>query len=859
MQTARGVLTGLAGIGIIVCVALSGAAEDAQAGAGENKRPTVSWVKGAVRDTAGKPIPDADVYAYAVYYGGIRMYEMIRSAKTDKEGRYTITGEGGLECFSATLIAHAPGRCPTWSWLPQPSPRDIAAKTVPTVDFTITDQGGSLEVEVLRDGKPAAKIAVAAWLQGANLREIWAMGNGRESQTVENVVYPVVTTDAKGIARFENLIPGMYQIIAADCKVDRVRAMRHRLWGGDATFGGATGLAVSKGTLTRHRLTIFRQDTKAYAQVFRTDGKPLTGKFTPIDFHQPNEGGWSSSIELDEHGVGTRELDSSGLWCVSFKYLDTPVKSIPIQSPPYHEAVGVIAASGLLKPKSPAPFTAVNVEPAKVTVMLVDEAGKPLQGTVKIGGLVGDPTVSGTTGSDGVMQFNIPRTWHYQVRATISGLASMIQGEGDSPLPGDADLRIGRAVLPQWITPLPNTDTTVVLKAEPVGFVRGQLVPPPGKKTAEYAVYVQQRQYEHGAGSHYQYKTGAYAAGPFPSGKASLRIFERANNRQIGTQEVTVEAGKVSQVELHPPAPSPETAAPGQVLMGMGGIQGQGLGVEALRGTITMPDGKTPAWGAMVFFVNADDDQAGAAGIADPAGNIQAHPRWVSGGGDGDLPLPPGIKGPVVVAVLPGLCGATIVTPTPGKPLAITLPGPRRVKGRVTVGGAGVASKPGRIRVLAACEGKGKLSGLLSVQTVADADGNFVLTGLTPGAYKVQAVLENIWLSDAAGVRVDDGQAADLELAIGSPGGAVNVLVTGADGKPLAGGRLTIERPEGPLAKLCWPDEWVSDGAGRVYIPTLEAGRHVLHVKSDGSTHAFTVPPLPDDKTTEVMVQVKRP
>ena len=43
------------------------------------------------------------------------------------------------------------------------------------------------------------------------------------------------------------------------------------------------------------------------------------------------------------------------------------------------------------------------------------------------------------------------------------------------------------------------------------------------------------------------------------------------------------------------------------------------------------------------------------------------------------------------------------------------------------------SNRSGGIRVLAACQGKGFLDSVLSVQTFADVDGKFVLHGLTPG------------------------------------------------------------------------------------------------------------------------------
>jgi hypothetical protein len=66
--------------------------------------------------------------------------------------------------------------------------------------------------------------------------------------------------------------------------------------------------------------------------------------------------------------------------------------------------------------------------------------------------------------------------------------------------------------------------------------------------------------------------------------------------------------------------------------------------------------------------------------------------------------------------------------------------------------------------------------------------------------------------------------------------------LTNAAGMPLTKQSVKLDRPAGPLAELCWPAEWHSDGAGRIYIPALEVGHHRFHVMADNSTHDFEVP-----------------
>jgi hypothetical protein len=75
-------------------------------------------------------------------------------------------------------------------------------------------------------------------------------------------------------------------------------------------------------------------------------------------------------------------------------------------------------------------------------------------------------------------------------------------------------------------------------------------------------------------------------------------------------------------------------------------------------------------------------------------------------------------------------------------------------------------------------------------------------------------------------------------------------------GKPLAGKAVTLDRPDGPLTKALWPEEWVADGAGEIYIPSLETGKHKVRVEGTEIIREFAVLPLPTEKETIVAVTV---
>ena len=80
-----------------------------------------------------------------------------------------------------------------------------------TEDVVLPSQGGKLDVAVLKDGAAAAGMFVSARMENINLP-------GRQSdeatrKIVDDIAQPLVKTDEAGIAHFENLLPGRYEII----------------------------------------------------------------------------------------------------------------------------------------------------------------------------------------------------------------------------------------------------------------------------------------------------------------------------------------------------------------------------------------------------------------------------------------------------------------------------------------------------------------------------------------------------------------------------------------------------------------------------------------------------------------------
>jgi hypothetical protein len=159
---------------------------------------------------------------------------------------------------------------------------------------------------------------------------------------------------------------------------------------------------------------------------------------------------------------------------------------------------------------------------------------------------------------------------------------------------------------------------------------------------------------------------------------------------------------------------------------------------------------------------------------------------------------------------------------------------------------------PGVVHIVAEYQDKGVLNSALSIETTADAEGRFILNGLTPGTYLVQAALDDIWISSVSDLHVSGEKLQTIRLAIPAPGAPVHIILLDHDGKAVVGRATAIER-SGPLAGL-WPKVLRSDGTGSIFIPTLEAGRHFLRVDQVSKPVEFDVPALP---ATSVVVKVR--
>jgi hypothetical protein len=163
----------------------------------------------------------------------------------------------------------------------------------------------------------------------------------------------------------------------------------------------------------------------------------------------------------------------------------------------------------------------------------------------------------------------------------------------------------------------------------------------------------------------------------------------------------------------------------------------------------------------------------------------------------------------------------------------------------VTIGGKPATPRDHQFVVVADYDGLGKVAPAMSKKVVTEADGSFRLNALTPGNYRVQAALDNIWLSPTVTLKVDAKipDMRPLTLDISPPGPGLKIKVVNREGRPMANVRATVARPDGPLTKVLWPKDFCTDEAGVLHIPPLESGRQIIRVQG-ADERSVDVPPL---------------
>ncbi|WP_406700904.1 hypothetical protein V5E97_19120 [Singulisphaera sp. Ch08] len=150
------------------------------------------------------------------------------------------------------------------------------------------------------------------------------------------------------------------------------------------------------------------------------------------------------------------------------------------------------------------------------------------------------------------------------------------------PMPAGDALRGRFALVPAAeVAVIPGREATLVLRARPIGYVRGTLNLADGRQAADYEVVPWYDMRVLQPSWRYDPATGDFLAGPFPSGPATLQFSEKmpdGTQRNCGRQVVEIIAAEVAHVELKP-GESAWLPGPGSPL---GDSRGQGLPIRSV-------------------------------------------------------------------------------------------------------------------------------------------------------------------------------------------------------------------------------------------------------------------------------------
>ncbi len=817
-----------------------------QRGSAESKvKPSIS---GKVTDVMGNSVSGVSVYAICTYQGAIRQYQEVLTAKTQSDGSYIIPNLPGNQPRIA-LVAVQSGRPLAFATAqsktvraPRDEPSEVPADL--QADLVLPEGHPSLIVQVLSHGKPLKGALVRLTPQsGTGLFDRFYVGaaRGDASETLSSRLTPTTTTNANGEVTFTDLTAGLWDITATS-------GSKHDLEVVGSWFGNDNqeeykiirGVAVQAGNTRRVALSIYPQPGKVSLQVLTPQGRPPIGLTVAIEYGSASSSsGSSTSFTVDKRGVGNFNLESSGLWALHTRFRDTPITSVP-PSEPFYEASALVAISPSFPRTQPVVMRAVWRGRGRIKVQIANESGKPVAGTVCIGDSWDVAQYAASYNPNEKVTFADMPSGEYTLRASFNRRISLPEwGTQSAAFPSDATLTGVQQFLPQTVAVKSGEETLVTLRPQLLGYIRGKVtgVDDP----TNYNVYFPYYQ-DLAPTVSYDPKTAEFVAGPFPAGKTALHVqrikFAEGQPRNQGEDiPVTVIAGQVVHTNLSPSAtlPTASTDATDTVLT-MGGIFNFNRSATDLP-TVFLPDGKTPAWGAQGAVFVPKTWQPIQMAAANALGRLSAVQHWYSD----DKPTNPPSGSPtepVLVAWLPGQNGAVIMPVTTQATTPIILPTPISVRGRVTVAGKPINGLLSSFNILAAYQGKGKLNAILSVETAAQPDGTFELSGLTPGTYQIQAARDGIWLSTTRQLVVGSEALSDFTLDIAPPGSPTVIQLVEADNKPIVNQLIELRRPPGPQTDQLWPTTLRTDSKGYVRLEGFEVGTHQFRLLS-GSKHPF--------------------
>jgi hypothetical protein len=479
--------------------------------------------------------------------------------------------------------------------------------------------------------------------------------------------------------------------------------------------------------------------------------------------------------------------------------------------------------------------------PEDLVVRLVDVEGKPVFAEVKLTTRLFNQKLvrSGTTDMNGRIVFrDLTGSYHQLTAEHPHDLSERLQ-RADTPLPTEEELADWK-----WFPPTRidfTDDGPAVVELQEIDVAAAVATFPPFVTTAEsWARTGMMLSFDKDLNAfppvvHYlDAEAGRLVLGPLLPGIMYHPSVGR--ERQPNPFQATfrswidkLEPNEVRHVELEPieprPAPATRPSTRPKWEQSVSWSRQRPLQHEI---QVRHSDGTAAASGVHVIHFVRQDARATNFAFTDGAGLARLVEPYIDALG---MALPGresvGLK-PFLIAHVPGKSGATIL-PLSDVPLPdeITLPPAADLIGTVRVGDAEPPAE-GVVEVVARpVHPEARVADLLTLRTFAQR-GRFELLGVTPDMeYDVQASVDGIWLSETRRVCIpEEGEPAAVELAVAPLGGGVRVRVLEHSGKPAAGVRLVLDRPDGPRMRETWIHTFQSDADGIAVVPALEAGSH---------------------------------
>jgi protocatechuate 3,4-dioxygenase beta subunit len=827
---------------------------------GQGTETSVVWAAGTVRDESGTPLAGVKVLMLTEFSDHQVLNAKVTSTLTDAKGAWKFGGPANSNPSGGIVVAHKPGKPYAGAVLVDPNsddpenPDPIAGY----YELVLPARGGSVQASIMEEGKPLKGAFVRIEREcplTVNAKFALNSAQGPDCDVPAGLLKPIAITDAEGIARFTDLVPGEYHLsaVAGDKKeLNNLDPVFPSMYKGPSAK--VDGISVRVGETTKCRAVLSpRPNYPATIDFRRPDGRPyVDGQWTTAGSFEDQS--FNQSINDDVRKSRYYHFAADGLHEVTCSAGEAKLHRGQESNLPCEQAEAIVPVSPLLPQKLATVLTAARRELGSLVVKVEDPDGKPLAANIFVDrmNVPEIPDFAAATDAHGEVRFDGSKPEVRTVEVLPVGLRFSDLGSGDSPLPDDD--KIACEFLParqEVYTPWGET-TRLTVRVARAGYLRVKLRTRAGDQSDRFSV-------SHSEGDTTLYRerrdktSGDFLLGPLPVGMAMIKVYDRAAKRArkpILRRELEVRSGRVAhytiEIPQFPLAAIDPNSLPQACVDGSCGCTSAD-DLPEIRGRVFMSDGWTPALGALLAYVGPKTVVPEGIGEADALGRISMVPMGCCFSLPSD-PLPGSPKEPVLICGLPGVCGMKVIPESEfvnSNELRIILPPPLSVTGRVTIGGKPAKPREHQFVVVANYDGLGKLAPAMSKKVVADADGSFRLNALTPGNYRVQATLDNIWLSPGVTLKVDANtpDMHPLSLDISPLGPGLMIKVVNRKGRAMANVRATVVRPDGPATETLWPKDFRTDGAGVLHIPPLESGRQIIRVQG-ADERSIDVPPL---------------